>query len=194
MESEPYLSPIVATAAIGVVFLSLFVLLAIELPAAGRLRDLVDGHVQKGMLTVALVATVSSLYYSEVVEFIPCEFCWFQRIVMYPLAILLLVAAVTRSRVEPRYLVTLAFIGLGLSVYHAQLQMFPDQGEVCSGFVSCTDRNVEEFGFVSIPFMAGCGFLTILLLQTAEWRVDYLYRRWGAAEAVAAGKSSVSLA
>ena len=72
----------------------------------------------------------------------------------------------------------LAAVGLPLSIYHYQLQLFPDQAGVCSGFVSCTDRNVDEFGIVSIPFMAGAGFLTILLLQVAEWRVDVLYRRW----------------
>jgi hypothetical protein len=69
-----------------------------------------------------------------------------------------------------------------LSVYHYQLQLFPDQAQICSGVISCTDRNVEEFGIVSIPFMAGAGFLSILLLQVAEWRADLYYRRALAAE------------
>ena len=129
------------------------------------------------MLAVSLTATLGSLYYSEVVEFIPCEFCWFQRIVMYPIAILLIVALATRSRIEPKYIVTLAAIGVPLSIYHYQLQLFPEQGQICSGVISCTDKNVDEFGIVSIPFMAGAGFISILLLQVAEWRADLYYRR-----------------
>lgn len=184
MESEPIVSPILAAASIGVVFFVLFAMMLAEIPAAEPVRELLDQHAQRLMLSVALVATLSSLYYSEVVGFIPCEFCWFQRILMYPLALLLLVAVVTRSRIDPRYIVALAAVGLPISIYHYQLQLFPDQAAVCSGVVSCTDRNVEEFGIVSIPFMAGAGFLTILLLQIAEWRVDLLYKRWYPAEAI----------
>jgi disulfide bond formation protein DsbB len=177
MESEQYVSPVLATAALAVVFVPLLGMLALGIVRGDRLRFFIEDHTQKLMFAVALTATTSSLYYSEVVEFIPCEFCWFQRIAMYPLAILLTVALVTRSRLDSRYIVTLATIGLGLSIYHYQLQLFPEQAGTCSGFVSCTDKNVNQFGFVTIPFMAGCGFVTILLLQVAEWRVAYLSRQ-----------------
>jgi disulfide bond formation protein DsbB len=178
MASEEYVSPLLAFASLSAVFLVLFAMLFAELPSAERLRVIIDQHTQKAMFGVAAVAMASSLYYSEIVGFIPCEFCWYQRIAMYPLALLLLVAIVTRSRIDSRYVVALAAIGLPLSIYHYQLQLFPDQIKVCSGIISCTDRNVDQLGFVSIPFMAGSGFLTILLLQFAEWRVDYLYKRW----------------
>ncbi|MGE5595222.1 MAG: disulfide bond formation protein B [Hyphomicrobiales bacterium] len=184
MESEAYVSPILAAASILAVFTALVGLMFAELPAAARLRDLIYAHAQKGMLAVALVATGSSLYYSEVVGFIPCEFCWYQRIIMYSLALLLLVATVTRARLDARYIVALAVVGLSLSIYHYQLQLFPEQGGICSAtVVHCTDRNVDAFGFVSIPFMAGAGFLSILLLQIAVWRSEVLYRRWDAPDA-----------
>jgi disulfide bond formation protein DsbB len=183
MESEATVSPILAVAALAAVFGGLGILLLLDVLTGEAFRSLIDAHTQKLMFVVALGATVSSLYYSEAVGFIPCEFCWFQRIMMYPLAVLLLVAVGTRSRLDPRFVVTLAVIGLGLSIYHYQLQLFPEQGEVCGGVtVSCTDKNVNQFGFVSIPFMAGCGFLTILLLQVAEWRVDYLWTRRAGAD------------
>lgn len=179
MESESIVSPLLAMSSIAVVFAVLFLLIAIELPVAGTLRKLVEGHAQKLMLIVAATATASSLYYSEVVGFIPCEFCWYQRICMYSLAVVLFVAVFTRSRLDGRYLVALATIGLGLSIYHYQLQLFPEQGRVCSALVvSCTDKNVDEFNFVSIPFMAGAGFLTILLLQLAEWRAIRFLDAW----------------
>ena len=55
--------------------------------------------------------------------------------------------------------------------------IFAFMAAICSGVISCTDKNVEEFGIVSIPFMAGAGFISILLLQVAEWRADRYYRR-----------------
>ncbi len=182
MISEEIFSPVVAALSISVVFLTLFAMLLAEMPFGEWLRIIVHGHAQKAMLMVAAVATAASLYYSESAGFTPCDFCWYQRIAMYPLAALLAVAVLSRSHIDSRYIVALAGAGLSLSIYHYQLEMFPNQAQICSGAVSCTARFVEEFGFVSIAFMAGCGFLTILLLQVLEWRVDYLYARWSEAD------------
>jgi len=183
MGSESTVSPVLANLAIAAVFVSLLALTFAELPAAGALRAFLYDHGQHVMLVVAAVATGSSLYYSEVVGFAPCEFCWFQRIMMYPLAVLLITAAVTRSHIGSQFVFVLALIGLGLSIYHYQLQLFPSQGQVCTGSeVPCSGKYVNEFGFVTIPFMAGCGFLTILILQLSQWRVGSLYRRWSANE------------
>lgn len=176
MPSEETFSPIVATLSIAVVLGVLVTMLVAEFPVAEALRLAIYGHVQQVMFLVAAVAMASSLYYSEVAGFTPCDLCWYQRIATYPLAVLLLVALVTRFRIDPRFIVALAGIGLAISVYHYQLQLFPDQAQVCTASaVSCTVRFVEEFGFVSIPFMAGAGFVAILLLQIAEWRVSYLF-------------------
>jgi len=177
MIPEETFSPSIATLSIAVVLVVLSAMLLAELRPAESLRVVLYNHAQKGMLAVAAVAMASSLYYSEIANFTPCELCWFQRIAMYPLAVLLLVAVVTRSRLDSRYVVTMSGIGLSISIYHYQLQLFPDQAQICTGgVVSCTVKFVDEFGFVSIPFMAGAGFLTILLLQVAEWRVDYLFK------------------
>jgi disulfide bond formation protein DsbB len=177
MVSEEVFSPTMAVLSIAVVFAVLLAIIVAEMPVAEPLRLAIHAHSQKAMFLVAAVAMGSSLYYSEYANFPPCEMCWFQRIAMYPLAVLLLTAIVTRGRLDPRYIVVMAGIGLAISIYHYQLQLFPDQQQFCTaGTVSCTVRFVEEFGFVSIPFMAGCGFVAILLLQVAEWRVDYLFR------------------
>ena len=121
-------------------------------------------------LVVAGTAMLGSLYYSEIAHFIPCEFCWYQRIAMYPIAVLLVVASVTQQRIQARYIITLAAIGLLLSLYHYQLELFPEQASKCTAGVPCSVRYVEEFGFISIAFMAGCGFLSILLLHLAMYR------------------------
>lgn len=178
MESEATVSPILALSALGIVFVSLLAFTVAELPFAAPLRALVYDHTQKLIFLVAAGAMLASLYYSQVVGFIPCEFCWYQRIAMYPIAVLLLVAIATRSRVSPRYIVTLAAVGLALSIYHYQMQLFPGGGSSCSGPIPCTGKYVEEFGFITIPFMAGCAFLSILVLQFNEWRVERLFKRW----------------
>jgi len=180
--SEDTFSPMIASLSILVVVATIVGLLVAELPSAETLRLLFYEHAQKLMFAVAAAAMASSLYYSEVANFTPCELCWFQRIAMYPLAVLLLVSIVSRSRMDSKYIVTLAAVGLAVSIYHYQLQLFPDQAQICTGgVVSCTVKFVDEFGFVSIPFMAGAGFVTVLLLQIAEWRADRIFGRDGAA-------------
>ncbi|OAI43585.1 hypothetical protein AYO38_10580 [bacterium SCGC AG-212-C10] len=180
--SESTASPIIAFTAIGTVFVSLFVLMAIEPPMAHAARSFVERHVQKAMFLIAGGAMAGSLYYSESVGFIPCEFCWFQRIAMYSLAIVLFVAVVSRGNLDGRFVVALAAVGLALSIYHYQLQLFPEQGKLCQTGVSCTTKDVNQWGFVTIPFMAGCGFVSILILQVARWRGAYLRRHLDEAE------------
>jgi disulfide bond formation protein DsbB len=183
MEYEPTVTPILAAGALGIVFAVLAALVFIESPWGEPAMAVVHRHAQHFMLGIALTATLGSLFYSEVVGYLPCEFCWFQRIMMYPLALLLLVSVVTRRRLEPRFIVALAAVGLPISIYHFQLQLFPEQAQVCAAFAPCSVKEFEEFGFITIPFMAGAAFLSVLLLQVAEWRVDALYRRWSAGEA-----------
>jgi len=113
---------------------------------------------------VALVATVGSLIYSEVIHFEPCRLCWFQRIAMYPMVVVLLVGAIRREYQVKFYALPLALAGLGVSIYHYLMQVFPSlEGGSC-GVVSCSARLVEIFGFISIPFMAGAGFMVITVL------------------------------
>lgn len=137
--------------------------------AVGQLREgLAVGGLPLAAL-VAAVATAGSLYYSEVVGFVPCELCWIQRIFMYPSAILLAVAAFRRDVGIRVYALPLASIGACFSAYHAWIQAYPPDGG--SGFCSleapCTDRHVWEFGFVSLPFMALSAFVFIIAALSA---------------------------
>lgn len=114
---------------------------------------------------VALVTTLGSLYFSEVAHFTPCKLCWYQRIAMYPLAILLLIAALRRDHKVAWYVVPLAGAGALFAIYHTQLQAFPHQhSSFCSLTEPCTIRYVWEFGFVSLPFMALSAFAFILTM------------------------------
>ena len=71
---------------------------------------------------VALVATAGSLYYSEVANFIPCPLCWYERIAMYPLAVVLLVAALTRDRRGVLYTAALPVVGAAIAIWHVYLE------------------------------------------------------------------------
>ena len=114
---------------------------------------------------VAAVAMAGSLIYSEVYHFIPCELCWYQRIAMYPLAGILLVGAIRRDRAIRYYGLPLSIVGLGISIWHIIVQNFPsvDLGS-CDPLNPCSAKYVERFGFISIPVMAGAGFLLITVL------------------------------
>jgi disulfide bond formation protein DsbB len=134
----------------------------------GRLADLYD-DVRRSALwlawLVALVATLGSLYYSEIAHFTPCKLCWYQRICMYPLAVILLIAAARRDRRIWMYVLPQAVIGAGFAVYHTQLQAFPSQGSsFCTTLEPCTVRYVWEFGFVSLPFLALSAFAFIITM------------------------------
>ena len=114
---------------------------------------------------VALVTTLGSLYFSDIAGFTPCKLCWYQRIAMYPLAVLLLIAAIRRDRAVWVYVVPQATIGALIAVYHTQLQAFPDQSSsFCTLAAPCTERYVWEFGFVSLPFMALVAFVFIIAM------------------------------
>ncbi len=115
---------------------------------------------------VATGATLGSLYFSESAGFVPCELCWFQRIAMYPLAIILGVAVMRRDRTVLPYALTLSVIGLGISAYHVQLQLFPEQSSFCEAANPCSGRWVEAFGWLTIPQMAGVSFALIALLAS----------------------------
>ncbi len=122
-----------------------------------------------GAATVATVAMVGSLYLSEVAHFTPCKLCWYQRIGMYPIAILLLIAVIRRDA-SPRFsMQVLAGIGAIISVYHILIERFPQlESSSCDPNNPCSLKWVDKFGYVTIPVMAFTGFISISLLLGAH--------------------------
>jgi len=121
---------------------------------------------------VALTTSLGSLYLSEVAKFPPCILCWYQRIAMYPLAVILIVASLRKDRAVWTYVVPLGVIGLGISVYHYLIERFPASVSfACTDDVPCTTVWIWKFGFLSIPAMAGIGFaatITLVLLARSS--------------------------
>ncbi len=116
---------------------------------------------------VALTATLGSLYLSEVVGFVPCTLCWYQRIAMYPQVIVLGIAAWRDDALVRRYAVPVAAVGGLISAYHVALQRLPGlPSGSCSLDVPCSAIYVERFGFVTIPVMALIGFISVIAILT----------------------------
>lgn len=119
---------------------------------------------------VAIIATLGSLYLSEVVHLIPCKLCWYQRIAMYPLAVILPIAAFRKDGRARLYAATIATIGAAIAGYHRVIQAYPtlDTGSCSATGPSCSSPLIEKFGFVTIPYMALSAFLLILALLYAD--------------------------
>jgi disulfide bond formation protein DsbB len=125
-----------------------------------------------GLLASGL-ATLGSLYLSDVAHLAPCVLCWYQRIAMYPLVPILGVAFLRADLAVWRYSLPLAIVGLAISSYHVTLEWNPDVDVgLCGVGPPCSARYFAVFGFVSIPTMAGAAFLMIIsimvLLRTLE--------------------------
>jgi disulfide bond formation protein DsbB len=115
---------------------------------------------------ITTTATLGSLYLSEVANFTPCVFCWYQRIAMYPAALLLVMGSLRRDVTIRPYVATLAVIGVGLSAYHVLLERFPslESASSCDPNNPCSLRWVDKFGYITIPAMALTAFTATLLL------------------------------
>ena len=131
----------------------------------------------RAAFAAALMAMLGSLYLSEIVGFVPCELCWFQRIAMYPLVIVLGVGGLRRDLDVWRTALPLSAIGTAISAYHVVVQRAPNlEVAECSGAVPCSAIYVTVWGFVSIPVMAGGVFVLVSAIMIA------LARRPGEAE------------
>ena len=93
---------------------------------------------------VAAVATAGSLYLSEVAGYVPCLLCWYQRIAMYPLVIILGVAALRRDRSVWLTAVPIASIGAAISAWHIMIEQRPQLGGVCDPVAPCASLAGEE--------------------------------------------------
>lgn len=117
-------------------------------------------------LVPALVATLGSLYLSEVAQFIPCTYCWYQRILMYPLVVLIIVGIVKGDELLPNYVLPLSIMGIFMSTYHylTQWGIF-SESTACTAGTPCSMRYINWLGFITIPAMAWIAFVAITVLM-----------------------------
>ncbi|VAW50055.1 Oxidoreductase, phage-associated [hydrothermal vent metagenome] len=119
-----------------------------------------------GAWLIAALSTLGSLFFSEVMELVPCVLCWYQRIFLFPLAIILFVGLFPLDKNAVRYALPLAIIGLLFTVYHCLLfyGLIPETMQPCSQGVSCSDDSMILFGFLPIPLLSLAAFSSIIFL------------------------------
>ena len=125
---------------------------------------------QWGLLFVgwllAVVSTVGSLFFSEVMDYVPCVLCWYQRIPMYALAVILGIALVTQDANVVKYAQPLALIGVALAAFHCLLYLgyVPKGIQPCSQDIPCSEVKLQVWGFLTIPLMSLAAFLAIVVV------------------------------
>jgi disulfide bond formation protein DsbB len=141
-----------------------------------RLRDAVTPFAVHMAWIVAVLATLGSIYESQIANLPICEFCWFQRIAMYPLSVLLGIAAFRGEfLVAKHYFLPASIVGSCLAIYHYQLERIPNEVSACSRDIPCGRSAFNIFGFISIPFLSMAAFLLITTLLLMVRRPDDEY-------------------
>ena len=112
---------------------------------------------------VSVVSLIGSLYFSEIKGFIPCNLCWYQRILMYPLPFLILISLIKDDKDIKYYLGGLSLIGIIIAGYHNFIQFNQKQSAFCSITSNCSTVYEKYFDFITIPLMSLVAFLLIFL-------------------------------
>jgi disulfide bond formation protein DsbB len=117
-------------------------------------------------------AVIGSLIYSNYFGYTPCLLCWYERICIYPVAILLFTDSLRKSALLQRQVVLLSSAGFLIALYHNFITVFPNVGDtVCDTVgVSCQTRYVYQFGFVSIPLMSAIVLLSGIIISALALR------------------------
>ena len=155
----------------GAVLLVAARLVASRVPLAARVGGAAVAARETLTLVVAGGSMLGSLYFSEVADYIPCRLCWFQRIAMYPIAVVALVAVLRHDRGARWYAVPMAAVGIGISTWHYLIEWNPTwEGTSCGLFgPACSVPWFRTFGFVSLALMALCAFAFIIVVNVVSF-------------------------
>lgn len=128
---------------------------------------------------ISLIATLGSLYFSEILNYPPCVLCWYQRICMYPLVIIFFTAIWTNDKNYFKYALPLLLLGTTIAIYHNLLyyDVIPDSITPCTQGISCTSKQVEWIGFITIPLLSLTAFLILLIFEIPRFfkRKEFTY-------------------
>jgi disulfide bond formation protein DsbB len=159
---------------LGAILLQIFSVIALILlffrPKETRKNfylDFLNKHFLVLSFFISLFSSIFPLVYSEIIHFLPCVLCWWQRVFMFPTLLLFGTALWDMDRKIIRYAAPLLSVGFLISVYHNFNYYFGESSALpcdASG-VSCYQHIVSEFGgYISIPMMALSAFFALLTL------------------------------
>ena len=115
---------------------------------------------------ISLVGALMSLYFSDILGWAPCNLCWYQRILLYPLVIICIVGIIYRDPKIYRYILPFSVLGSLVSLYHNLLfwKIIPESPAVCRNGISCIDPNLQLYSFITIPLLSFLAFIMITVL------------------------------
>lgn len=117
---------------------------------------------------ISVVATLGSLFYSEILGYSPCKLCWYQRILMYPQVLFFGIALFKKDRSILNYVLPLSVIGFFVAGFHYFLQMSKNISfscEVVGYSAACSEKFLLHLGYITIPMMAFTAFALLILFQ-----------------------------
>ncbi|NKQ41230.1 MAG: disulfide bond formation protein B [Sulfurovum sp.] len=121
--------------------------------------------------TVAMLSTLGSLFFSEFMEFIPCTLCWYQRIAMYPLIVILAIDIMMPNKSNLMYATPFVMLGWLMALYHNMIHygIISESASPCVQGIPCSTKYIEWLGFITIPMLSFIAFsLIAILLFTAK--------------------------
>lgn len=129
------------------------------------------------VLLVSLLATLSSLFFSEILKFVPCTLCWYQRIFMFPIALIAAVNIMRKHADIYYYILPFSVIGFFIALYQNLLvwKILPESIAPCQLGVSCITQPIVLFGFVTIPLGSMLTFALITVLMVLYAKFEKLY-------------------
>ncbi len=118
-------------------------------------------------LVLAIVGSALTVYYSAILGIDPCPLCWWQRAMLYPQVVIFAVALIKRERTVACYSIALSVIGFVIAIYQHLLQVLPGSGLPCpaTGTVSCAQRFLFEFNYITYPLAAATLFAALIALM-----------------------------
>ncbi|MEO2222684.1 disulfide bond formation protein B [Priestia megaterium] len=135
------------------------------------MKKLTLGQVLVSSFIISIMSVIISLYYSEVVKLAPCELCWYQRIFMYPLPLLCIMAMISKDNKSINYIRVFSIVGALIALYQYILQVSDTKSSFCGIGANCADIQIQYLGFITIPLLSFFAFIAIFvitMLSTAK--------------------------
>lgn len=122
---------------------------------------------------ISLASIFGSLFFSEVMKFPPCNLCWYQRIFIYPVALIILTGLFWGSKDTNKILTPFISIGLIFAIYHNLVYYKVIQVIVpCTESAPCTTQQLNYLGFITIPLLSLSAFITLLILNLITIKLE----------------------
>ena len=115
---------------------------------------------------IAVISSLGSMFFSEIMDFAPCSLCWYQRIFMFPLVLVLLCGLFPLDKNVFKYALPISLAGWALAFYHYLVYSgyIPENLQPCGQGVSCSETYIDLFGFITIPMLSMLSFTAIVVL------------------------------